>query len=763
MKYKAKKLSAFLATIIFSLSALTSFTASADNSAYETGRIVYSSADELPCDSELLTGYFENKLYEANIFYTNEAVSYSAFGTARLNSAELEIYNAAKAHITKIAAGNESSTTVVIPSVKFTFEQLGIAQGASDSEVKQAIYEMYAKLCKYMLYDFPYELYWHDKTKGTSYGYYKTTDDSGVTITNLTMKFHPGTDYVGNEDFTVDTAKTAAASAAAEKAADIVAEHSGKSDIEKLTAYKEAICDLVTYDYTAADSGTSASGIDPWQVIHVFDGDDTTNVVCEGYAKAFYYLCQLSDFSGYIDCWTVSGFMNGGAHMWNVVAIGSKNYLVDVTNCDEGSVGHPDNLFLIGADGSVAGGYSKTISGQKITFTYRDEIITYMGKSILTLSDVDYSSELDDSGEYNPGNGNNEDADDENNENDDDEGIVIWANGKKEYKNAEIKSSISATNWTNNKGKTQKGKLVWISMLTGTPTLDSTKHKVTTKSDKTVVTVSNKGKITAKAGGTALVYATDTGALESKMFKVTVKNAPTAVFLFGEPDKTASDKKDKLKTVNVIAGGEADRVYIVPFAKKGEVSDDCTYTVTAKKNESGIINFTEVKKDENGKLYFDVKGNKLEKPGKVSKVSVTVTCDQSGKKASVNVQVSAPVSSAECTVSGGNSVIAEKGDTLTLDTKLTISGTSSATTDKLQAVVAESAPSVDSTGKKVTVQKSKQLSVKLDKNTFDITLKASKPVTEAAGVYIITTDSVTKIKTVYKIADISADGKVTTE
>lgn len=30
------------------------------------------------------------------------------------------------------------------------------------------------------------------------------------------------------------------------------------------------------------------------ELIWVFDGDSSTNVVCEGYAKAFQYLCDLS-------------------------------------------------------------------------------------------------------------------------------------------------------------------------------------------------------------------------------------------------------------------------------------------------------------------------------------------------------------------------------------------------------------------------------------------------------------------------------------
>ena len=757
MKYRFRKITALLTAVMFSASALFTVPAYAEQSTYTAAQDVVSEyAESLPSSEELLLGYFEQKLMESDLFSCNEAVSYSALGSSRLSGTALEMYNAAKAQIENIAAGKEASAVIAFPTITFTYEELGLESGASSSDIQTAIANTAKKVYRYLLTDLPYELYWHDKGTGMKFGYGYTYDGTSVTFNNLAYSLYTGTEYSGSEDFTVDTSKTSAASAAAENAAKIVAENAGKTDVEKLTAYKEKICELVTYDHEAADSEPSEIGIDPWQIIHVFDGDDATNVVCEGYSKAFYYLCLLSDFSGYIDCWTVSGYMNGGAHMWNVVAIGSRNYLVDVTNCDEGSIGNPDNLFLKGVTGSVAGGYTITIGSTDIAYTYKSDTITLVGNEILKLSDLDYSEEIDDSDTY-----TGEDENDQPAEDDEDEGIVIWANGSKNYKSAELKSEITATNWLNAKGKTQKGKLVWTAMLTGTPTYDLTKHKVTTKSDKTVATVTSKGKITAKAGGTALVYATDTGALEHEAFKITVKNAPTAVFLFDDPDKTAADKKEKLKTVNVIAGGESSRIYIAPYAKQGEVSDDCTYTVTAKKNEGGIISFTDVKQDENGNFCFDVSGNKLLKAGKPTKISVTVTCDQSGKKTSVNVQVYAPLSGISCSSDVETPTVSKKGDILTLKTALEINGTSSTTTDKFQVVVSTSAPTVDSTGKKVTITKSKQITAKMDKTSYAVTLKAGKPVTEAAGVYFIATDAVTKKKIVYKAADIAADGTVT--
>ena len=350
---------------------------------------------------------------------------------------------------------------------------------------------------------------------------------------------------------------------------------------------------------------------------------------------------------------------------------------------------------------------------------------------------------------------------------------VVWANGGKQkledgssinHKNAEIKTELEATSWTDSKGSIKAGKIVWTSLITsGVPAVDKEKHTVTTKSDKSVVTVSN-GKLTAKSGGesgesAAYIYATDTGSLESELFAVTVKNAPSAIFLFDDEEKTAEDKKDKLKSVAVVAGGESAKIYITSYAKQGKVSDDCTYTITAKKNDDGIISFTDIKTDENGKMYFEVSGNKIEKAGKPSKISLTVTCDQSAKKATLAVNVISPVKGVALSGSGS---VKEKGDTADLSVKYTLTGENTITSDKIKVFVAASDPVVDESGKKATIVKSKEITAKLSKDMTTLTLKASKPVTEAQNIYFIVTNPATKLVTWYKAGEIAADGTIKT-
>ena len=173
-------------------------------------------------------------------------------------------------------------------------------------------------------------------------------------------------------------------------AQEIVDKYRNASDYDKLSGYKDEICSLADYDDTITENSVVPYG-DAWQIIYVFDQDPETKVVCEAYAKAFQYLCDQTEFDDQkIECCTVSGTMNGIVHMWNIVTMpDGKNYIVDPTNCDEGTLSALDGgIFLAGGTGDIVNGY------QVMGYPYRyDENIIEdygTGESVLALASAAY-------------------------------------------------------------------------------------------------------------------------------------------------------------------------------------------------------------------------------------------------------------------------------------------------------------------------------------------------------------------------------------
>lgn len=249
----------------------------------------------------------------------------------------------------------------------------------------------------------PYELYWFDKTEGIGMSYGVSLSGEILTVKNLKLSMYISQAYAKiNEDgatydpLTADIAKTSAAKRAAENATQVVAANTAKSDHEKLKAYLDYIKDAVSYNNEAANNNATPYG-DPWQIIYVFDNDHSTNVVCEGYAKAFKHLCDLSSFSeSDLFCSLVTGTMtvgtSAGPHMWNIVTIGGRNYLVDVTNCDADTVGVPDKLFLCGAAENVPSEkYTATAGSRSIVYEYDADTLGDYASSDLKLEKMPYS------------------------------------------------------------------------------------------------------------------------------------------------------------------------------------------------------------------------------------------------------------------------------------------------------------------------------------------------------------------------------------
>lgn len=336
--------------------------------------------DSLPDNAELFAAYVQRE-FDREIY--GEIALFGTSAGDRLSGLERAFYDELKPALAEVANGTRSSTVFTVSadlsSLTWTKEQLGVSTivsgGSLTSEAQAAVAEKFSQaldtktLLSCLLADCPYELYWFDKTTGIQTGYSMSGNSTKISITGVTVSFSVASAY--GSGYTADISKTGATKTAIVNAKAIVTANAGKTDREKLEAYRAKICELVSYNSSAAAGGTAYG--DPWQLIYVFDGDSNTNVVCEGYAKAFQYLCDLSEFTGDVTCYTVTGTMSGGTgaggHMWNVVKLENRNLLVDVTNCDSGTIGADTELFLV----AVAG----TDSGRTHTFTIRSTNVVY--------------------------------------------------------------------------------------------------------------------------------------------------------------------------------------------------------------------------------------------------------------------------------------------------------------------------------------------------------------------------------------------------
>ena len=241
----------------------------------------------------------------------------------------------------------------------------------------------------------------------------------------------------------------------------IVKANASKPEYQRVYAYKDKICELTSYNQSAASKSTPYGN--PWQLVWVFDGNPSTTVVCEGYSKAFQYLCDLSNFSS-IRAYSVTGTMIGatgaGPHMWNIIHMDdNKNYLVDVTNVDESTIGNPDKLFLKGYTSQSGNKYNFKIGSRTISYQYKSQTTEYYTSTELAISNTDYKHE----------------------------------------------TSVKGISLNKDKLSLVEGKSETLT-ATVTPSNATNKSVTWTSSDTKVATVSN-GKVTAVKAGTATITA----------------------------------------------------------------------------------------------------------------------------------------------------------------------------------------------------------------------------------------------------------------
>ena len=319
----------------------------------------------LPDNDTLLMEYF----YQENGGSYSETVPYNtaqqdAYYAAVLSDGCQEFYNQLVTGVEAIARRSGGNDTAAV-----TINWSGIDQGAVSANFN-AIYSA-------LLLNVPQYLYWHDKTLG-------------VRLYGNTMCFQVAKGYrvektttIGGYPvyITLDGERMTRVNTALANANNVLTSHAAEIDFAKLTSYKDEICALTSYNYGAASgSGMQAMGSDPWQMIYVFDGDPNTTVVCEGYSKAFKYLCDLSSWNNAVECILVTG-VTDGPHMWNVVKIEGRNYLADITNCDSGW-----NLFLCGVSSTTS-----PYSAAGLTYNLDEEMYTLYSEADLVMSTEAYT------------------------------------------------------------------------------------------------------------------------------------------------------------------------------------------------------------------------------------------------------------------------------------------------------------------------------------------------------------------------------------
>lgn len=331
-----------------------------------------------------------------------------------LTGLDKALYDQLKPQIKRAAAGEILSTKFKVEpvSVTWTSKQLGgvtlieydsagngyISEVASKAVVKKL---NLLPVINALLADCPYELYWFDKEQDVPISeiYIRAKLVNGVPalyFSSMYISFPVEEEYAASgEIYQINDKKISKVNDSIANAQTIVdAAKSKSTDYEKLLYYSQQICELVEYDHDAAHDTSMPYG-DPWQLVSVFDGDPKTNVVCEGYSKAFKYLCDNTSFkNSKISCILATGTMkasSSGGHMWNIVKMeDGKNYLVDVTNCDTGTIGYPDKLFLAGyASGDKDKGFTFKAGSGYVTYIY-DSMTTSTFNADLVLSNLSY-------------------------------------------------------------------------------------------------------------------------------------------------------------------------------------------------------------------------------------------------------------------------------------------------------------------------------------------------------------------------------------
>ena len=315
------------------------------------------------------------------------------------------LYRYMKEKVLEIAAGARAETAFDVPvealgleQTSWTAKELGVTGvQAMFQAAREKLYCNFPLVLDTLMFDCPYELFWFDKSDLFSYtDWQMTLRDDRISVAGPAKVAMPVAAEFAADRYAVDAARLQSVHAAAQNARAVVDELAGGTDYDKLHSYALRICALTDYNREAAAGGEGYGN--PWQLIWVFDGDPATKVVCEGYSKAFKYLCDMSAFSAGVGCYLATGYLlhdsGYGNHMWNLVTMeNNRSYLVDVTTMDSDDGDYDEALFLAGQDGLGEYGEYLIVGGEyhgMMGYLYGEECRSVLPEHLLELSELDY-------------------------------------------------------------------------------------------------------------------------------------------------------------------------------------------------------------------------------------------------------------------------------------------------------------------------------------------------------------------------------------
>ena len=269
---------------------------------------------EAPENAALLDTYLAQRIFGDGSLVAPAAALRGDY----LAPAERAVYDALAVRIQDVAAnGGKAVFELDVTGKSVNFEILGTAEdgryiGKYCLDAEQIILSLQN--------DFPYDLYWYDLMRELSFG---TKDGvpvgkepgTVIPLKTLVFTFPVATAYQdasGEDPLNTVSAKAVKTAQAAKVNADAVIQnvldHQGEWSTEQQLRYCFSyIKDSVSYDHSQSNN------LNTWQMVWVFDEDNSTNVVCEGYAKAFKYLCDGIGIENYLASGTMQTPGENGA------------------------------------------------------------------------------------------------------------------------------------------------------------------------------------------------------------------------------------------------------------------------------------------------------------------------------------------------------------------------------------------------------------------------------------------------------------------